>query len=490
DFEPFLRHASENHACSGARLDKARLGQHGSPIKNVMTPTQEVVDWVNGVVYSAHQSGFYVNKRRIPGLSPGDYEHPLDRKYLDALRGTPGLDTLVRKFFDWGLEPLVKVQYTGSNIKVSEKSLPQVYKALVTACEVLSVATVPDLYVELGFVNGLTIGARSPVIVLTSGCFGALSYEELLFVIGHEIGHIKSEHCLYHTMGAVVPILGDILGSVTLGLGGLVSAGLQVALCNWQRMSEFTADRAGLLCCQNLDAAVTAMMKLAGAPPRFYNQLDPKHFLEQAREFQGLDTGSGKIVKALSVMYMNHPWAVMRAKEMDSWVQNGDFGRAIARSVVSESRPLSLPSADQPVVLGPAVNNGNGAFVRDASGWHPLHPAQPVDPQETTFARSSPNCLIASGDYGKIVEAAANAVRACGFTVGACDTGKGELVASRSGHGRTGAQTVRVLFRAVGDGRIQITYSASAEAGTVAGTVHHHDFDRFCTALVSQNGSA
>lgn len=34
----------------------------------------------------------------------------------------------------------------------------------------------------------------------------------------------------------------------------------------WNRMSEFTADRAGLLCCQDKDASIRAFMKMAGMP--------------------------------------------------------------------------------------------------------------------------------------------------------------------------------------------------------------------------------
>ena len=42
--------------------------------------------------------------------------------------------------------------------------------------------------------------------------------------------------------------------------------GLQGALTRWQRSSELTADRAGLLACQSQDPALRSMMKLAGLP--------------------------------------------------------------------------------------------------------------------------------------------------------------------------------------------------------------------------------
>ena len=57
---------------------------------------------------------------------------------------------------------------------------------------------------------------------------------------------------LYHQM-PVLPFL-EILGAATLGVGKLFSAGLQRRF-PWVRMSEFTADRAGLLACQDPRAA-------------------------------------------------------------------------------------------------------------------------------------------------------------------------------------------------------------------------------------------
>ncbi|MGB9977622.1 MAG: M48 family metalloprotease [Thermovenabulum sp.] len=73
-------------------------------------------------------------------------------------------------------------------------------------------------------------------------------------------------------MAQVFPILGEIVGSITLGAGKLLSTGLQIALLNWVRMSEFTADRAGLLTCQDPEVAASALMKLAGVPQKILTE--------------------------------------------------------------------------------------------------------------------------------------------------------------------------------------------------------------------------
>jgi Zn-dependent protease with chaperone function len=120
--------------------------------------------------------------------------------------------------------------------------------------------------------------------------------------------------------------IGGIVGSVTLGFGNLISTGLQAAILNWKRKSEYTADRAGLLACQNFNSAVTAMTKIAGYPSRHYAQIDPQDFLLQAKEFEGYDEDAfDKAAKFLSVLFADHPWAVMRGAEMNNWIESGAY---------------------------------------------------------------------------------------------------------------------------------------------------------------------
>ena len=79
------------------------------------------------------------------------------------------------------------------------------------------------------------------------------------------------------------------IADLTLGLGELAGVGLQVALLNWKRMSEFSADRAGLLACQDPSVALGVMMKLAGLPRSRYASANTEDFIAQARAFETLD---------------------------------------------------------------------------------------------------------------------------------------------------------------------------------------------------------
>jgi Zn-dependent protease with chaperone function len=267
----------------------------------------------------------------LHGLISWQYEHPLDRKALQVLNGTPGLEMVVRKFNQYALEKICKVQYTGSNVKVNEKNFPDVYEVFRQACLRLNLEREPDMYISWDYqINACTMGVENPIIVLNSGCVDLLEQGEMLFVIGHELGHIKSQHILYHQMARVLPLIGDLIGKATFGIGELLSTGLQLTLLHWARMSEFTADRAGLLACQNQDDAIRAFIKIAGVPQKYFNQALTEDFIAQAKEFEGYDFDSlERVAKIISILGQSHPWTVVRAAELISWVESGDYENII-----------------------------------------------------------------------------------------------------------------------------------------------------------------
>jgi Zn-dependent protease with chaperone function len=269
----------------------------------------------------------------LDGLYPQEYEHPDDASALDALSHTPGLERLVRRISAWGLERLERIRLTGSFLKVTPDNFPDLWHLLKAALDRLALPITPELYIKSDeSVNAYTSGVHKPVIVLNSGAIDQLKEDELLFVIAHEVGHIKSGHVLYYQIAGYIPILGSIVGDLTLGFGNFLSLGLQVALLHWQRTSELTADRAGLLACQDPDTAIHTMMKLAGLPQKYAENANAEDFIQQARDFEGFDlTTTDKVAKYLSIYSSNHPWTVMRAKELLTWIDSGGYDRVLKR---------------------------------------------------------------------------------------------------------------------------------------------------------------
>ncbi len=284
--------------------------------------------------------------KRIVNLDPREYEHPFDKKALDTLQGTKGLDTLVKKFYEYGVEKIFNIQLTSSNLKVTQSSFPELHAVFEETRQVLNLPLVPHFYIiRSDELQGFTTGVDHPIIALSSGAVDSFTDEELRFIIGREMGHIKSQHVLYYEIGTILPLLSEILGAMTLGIGSIVSMGLQIALLHWQQMSEYTADRAGLLACQDATIATSALAKVAGLPDKYVDKFNLDDFVTQAREFQGYDEGNyNKVIKYLSLMFGEQNWSVGRANELYKWIDTGRYKLVLDRKTDFSKPPPLKPA--------------------------------------------------------------------------------------------------------------------------------------------------
>jgi Zn-dependent protease with chaperone function len=313
------------------------------PLALIVRPPDEVQRRINALLAEAYADGSYKSRTPMDGLSPKEYEHNLDRVCLDVLQKTKGLDTLMRLLSKHWNERFSTIRFTGSNLRLGPEQLPEIHGMFTEACGILEMKSVPKLYVQQQRVfNAFVTGIDDPIVVFTSEILEQLNYSEQLFIAGHELGHAKSEHILYSMIadlisGNVLEPLLATLGAMTLGFSGSVVLALKCALFNWQRASELTADRAGLLCCQDIDVAMGCLMRMAGTPPKYASSMNIEAFKNQAREFQELDFGlRDKLIKAMIILDSTHPWTIMRGHELLKWYEGGEYRQVLERATKRE----------------------------------------------------------------------------------------------------------------------------------------------------------
>jgi len=262
--------------------------------------------------------------RVLPGLEAAEFQHPSDVTATDALRSVPGLDKALSKLMEYGLERLYYLDNIGSNVRVTKSMFPRMHRSLSWGCKILGVEE-PELYVTVDPVpNAWTYGQTRPFITLTSGLVDMLDEEECFFVIAHELGHIKCGHALYTLVARNIAAIVALIGQATLGIGALLGQGLVFALLEWARKAELSADRAGLLCVQDLDPAVRTFMKMAGGARELYAEMDREEFMRQIREYEDADRSNlNRAYKFLLTIGQSHPYSILRAKELDSWHGEG-----------------------------------------------------------------------------------------------------------------------------------------------------------------------
>lgn len=137
-------------------------------------------------------------------------------------------------------------------LRVSDSNYPAIANLSRLAAFRLGVP-VPDVYVQADNTpNAYTAGFLGQHwLVLTTPLLDLMEPDELLFVIGHELGHIRREHVSWM-------VLTSPQGGITFAPIRLV---LNLVFAQWRHRAEFAADRAGLLACRSTDAAARALVR-------------------------------------------------------------------------------------------------------------------------------------------------------------------------------------------------------------------------------------
>ena len=138
--------------------------------------------------------------QRLVEISSKAYEHPADRAATAALQSIPMLDQVVRKLIEFGYERALRQVFMGGSVKLGPDQLPDAWAAHRAALARLDIKEVPELYLtQFPVTNAAAIGSERPMVVINSRTVEVLDEQELRTVLGHEAGHILSDHVLYRT---------------------------------------------------------------------------------------------------------------------------------------------------------------------------------------------------------------------------------------------------------------------------------------------------
>ena len=258
--------------------------------------------------------------KKLTGISSRAWEHPADRAALSALKQVTGLDELMKMLLGGTTERSIRLLHVSSCVKVTPTQFHRVKILLDKVIDVMDWPTTPDVFVANNpFFNAGVFGVKAPFIVLNSAILKALSDDELYCVLGHEVGHIMSGHAIYKTVMWV-------LMSLSLGMlpiAGLLVQPLLLALREWDRKSELSADRAALLALQSEKENGDLLMKMAGGED--LSQMNMNDFFLQAQEYESQKSIMDSFSKLLNTMKQSHPFPVVRLQELHTWASAGQY---------------------------------------------------------------------------------------------------------------------------------------------------------------------
>ena len=280
-----------------------------------------------------HKSGRVILK----DIHPHAWEHPTDRAALASLQKIPGFDALLRKFVGMFGEKNIATVYTAAAVRVGPKQYSKIHDSLVQVCEVLD-TDVPPLYIsQTPMANAGAVGMDNPFIVINSTLVELATPEELEVVLGHEVGHIMSDHALYRTL---LFLLLDMSSRVS-PIVGQAAVPIMLALLEWSRKAEISCDRAGLLYVKKLDPAQGMHCVLAGGVRGRRDELSVEAFVEQADEYRNLG-GLSAYYRLMATLGRSHDFPVIRVAELRNWVDSGDYEEILSGDYMRHGDPHSV----------------------------------------------------------------------------------------------------------------------------------------------------
>jgi Zn-dependent protease with chaperone function len=160
--------------------------------------------------------------------------------------------------------------------------------------------------------NAYTFGVLPPkVVVLNSALLEVMDADELRFILGHELGHVRLGH--------------TVLNSLVGGMAGIpsplgASALLSMAFLWWNRACEYSADRAGMLACGGPHKALSALIKLEAGPA-----VRTRADLERA--LRVIDAEDDYALSHLEEALGTHPMMIKRIQRLRSYAASGEYRR-------------------------------------------------------------------------------------------------------------------------------------------------------------------
>lgn len=252
--------------------------------------------------------------------SISDYEYPPDTESKRKLDKFVEFRERIKKFLSETAEPWLNAKLSGTSIKVSKKQFPEIHYLVEKIADMLGIYP-PQVFIQQDpYMNSFTCGTGNQnFIVLTNKLLEELDEKHLLFILGHEIGHIKSQHVLYTTFFKW--LLSNYVNTNKYDY----SEDLILSFFDWQRKSEITADRVGMFVCQDLETSCRVLLSLAIGSFSLAVKVDIYDYIETHLLYLEYNP-----LTEMSQFYNTHPYIPVRMKELVNFFNSEQYKNIIS----------------------------------------------------------------------------------------------------------------------------------------------------------------
>ncbi len=222
----------------------------------------------------------------------------------------------------------------GHSFKLGADLLPALHKPFMEVCEALDFNEPVEFYIS----NSPDFNASASssqeedephLVNLNSGLVNALDEDELKFVIGHELGHILSKNI---DIKGVIEFVFPHYQGIPLLLYNKISL--------WDKLSELTADRYGLIACGNPNKCISAFFKMSSGLSLDRFNLNFATFLEENEKL--LES----FKKENTINVASHPMNPIRIKALEYFAQSTVYKSILDKNSI-EPDPLLTSNMEE-----------------------------------------------------------------------------------------------------------------------------------------------
>lgn len=260
------------------------------------------------------------------------FSHPVDKSVITVL-DNPTINSVINKVVQTGIDANYGLALA-TGIHVTPSTYNYLYEIVVECADCLNMP-VPYVIVSdsVKGINACTAGTDQFAFIAVSSMLSAvMNRNQLKFVIGHELGHLALGHVVYHT---AIELMGKA-GSMLPLVGPVLDKTLSFPLNAWSRRSEISADRAGLICCGDIQTAKQALFRLE-AGFMDISDIDVDEYVRNSENVLNSST-LGKLAEITH----KHPIIPKRIKALDYFANSEVFYHAMgvpaAPGALSETR--------------------------------------------------------------------------------------------------------------------------------------------------------
>lgn len=260
-------------------------------------------------------------------LAAGEFEHPAMQQVNQALRQSIILNQAAEAISARVGKPWYESCF--NSVQVTDKQYAKLGELAIIAARRIGFARVPSVYVEAdrGYQSN-TYGSEADAFV-NVGMFlpKLLADRELLFILGHEFGHLLCRHALWTTVSMFLcgqsrsNLMSEGLLALLSNPLKILESGVESGIMNWMRVADLSADRAALLVCGDITVARRTLFLLYFKSRRELDEVDVEAW---ARQQENQDASMAEVSQ---IMTSATPYLGLRLRALGEFYASPQYAR-------------------------------------------------------------------------------------------------------------------------------------------------------------------